>query len=342
MSSAARLGQERLDALHERFERHHLRGMWQRGGEAPPEPKAAIWRWADVRPCLGEALEVATIPDVTDQRVVGLTTPDRASANRSISMAFQLLNPGERVDSHRHTPAKLRFIVEGESTYTTSEGEQMVMEPGDLLVQPNWTWHGTVNVGDQPAIWLDMQDRNMVNYLGAFRRDLWAEGGVQPATKPKGYHRRMFGIVRPEMAGSGAGISPPFRYEWSDTLQALEELEAGGEQDPYDGVLLEYTNPLTGGHTVPTISAQIQVLRPGETTRSHRHASLSRYFVVNGEGVTTVDGQDLTWDERDCFLIPPLQWHHHRNRSAAERAVLFCVSDRPTLEALGLYHEEGR
>jgi gentisate 1,2-dioxygenase len=40
--------------------------------------------------------------------------------------------------------------------------------------------------------------------------------------------------------------------------------------------------------------------------------------------------------------VPPLQWHGHENRSSSERAILFTVSDRPALEALSLYREEGR
>ena len=35
---------------------------------------------------------------------------------------------------------------------------------------------------------------------------------------------------------------------------------------PFDGVILEYTNPLTGGPTMPTIACYIQLLRPGEHT----------------------------------------------------------------------------
>jgi gentisate 1,2-dioxygenase len=41
-------------------------------------------------------------------------------------------------------------------------------------------------------------------------------------------------------------------------------------------------------------------------------------------------------------MLPPWQWHAHRNSSTTERAMLFTVSDRPALEKLGLYYEEGR
>jgi gentisate 1,2-dioxygenase len=260
-------------------------------------------------------------------------------------MAFQMLNPGETVDSHRHTATQMRFMVDGHGAFTTSDGEELYMEPGDLLVQPNWSWHGSTNNSDEPAIWVDAQDRNLTLYLGAFRRDSWAEGGVQPTTQAEGFYSRKFGMVRPDTAISGntdpAEPIPPIRYRWEETLQALNEMAEAGEHNPYDGVLLEYTNPVTGGHTVPTMSACIQMLRPGEQTQSHRHTGTAIYHVVQGSGISSVGGDDLAWERRDCFTVPPLQWHSHRNTSK-ESAIMFSINDRPTLEALQLYHEEAR
>ena len=40
---------------------------------------------------------------------------------------------------------------------------------------------------------------------------------------------------------------------------------------PYDGVHMEYVNPHTGGPVMQTIGAAMQMLRPGEHTRAHRH-----------------------------------------------------------------------
>jgi gentisate 1,2-dioxygenase len=331
---------ERLEALHEKFARHHLKGLWQREGEKPAESRPAVWRWTEILPILEESMKVVRLPEDTDQRVIGLTGPGREATNRAVSLAYQLLNPGESVGSHRHTPTQMRFIVEGKGAYTTSEGEQMFMEAGDLLVQPNWTWHGTASLGEGPTVWLDIQDRNLVNYLGAFVRELWPEGKVQPATRAEDYHRRLSGALRPSVAASGT--LPPYRYKWSDTQQALEELLDGGVRDPYDGALFEYTNPLTGGSTVPTMSARIQALRPSETTRSHRHTGTTIYHVIEGEGASIVNGEELKWHKRDCFLTLPLQWHSHQNLSTHERAILFSVSDRPVLEALGLYREEAK
>ena len=73
----------------------------------------------------------------------------------------------------------------------------MFMEPGDLLVQPNWTWHGTTNPGKEPVFWLDIQDRNLVNYLGAFRRDLWPDDDVEPTVHRENHYATATGLIRP-------------------------------------------------------------------------------------------------------------------------------------------------
>ena len=104
--------------------------------------------------------------------------------------------------------------------------------------------------------------------------------------------------------------------------------------------MLEYTHPITGGHVTPTMSARIQLLRPGESTRPHRHTGAVRYQVVSGQGVTTVEQKALEWDDHDQFTIPSWRWHEHRNPSRTEPAILFSITDSPVAEHIGMYKEE--
>ena len=39
-------------------------------------------------------------------------------------------------------------------------------------------------------------------------------------------------------------------------------MESEVEPDPYDGYLLTYTNPITGGPTLPTFACELQLLTP--------------------------------------------------------------------------------
>jgi gentisate 1,2-dioxygenase len=329
-----------LTALHEKYQRLNLRGLWQRDSRSAPELKPRIWRWADMRPILEETLRDVRLPHDTDQRVIGLDVPGLSTG--AVFVSYQMINPGEKIPSHRHTPAQMRFIVKGAGAYTTSQGEAMFMEPGDLLVQPNWTWHGTTNPGKEPVFWVDIQDRNLVNYLGAFRRDLWPNDDVEPTVHPENYYARTTGLIRPASPADKSEILPPIHYKWRDMIKVLDEVTETAELSAHDGRLFEYRHPSTGGHTLPTLSAQLQLLPPQAKTREHRHTGMTMYLVVQGEGATTVNGKAIEWREHDCFMLPPWQWHAHRNTSNGDRAILFTVSDRPALEALGLYYEEGK
>lgn len=358
-SSATDLQQERIDALHRRMAENSLGGHWQRR-ERDAELQPFVWSWSSIYSCLmesGEVIRIGHIDEAAKRRTVNLVNPalvHRKATSRTLQMSVQLVKPGEMAECHRHTAAALRFVVEGDGAgFTNVEGEQMLMEPGDLVLTPHWTWHDHHNPGEKPLVWLDVLDVHLANFLDAnIHENYQAAPGqenyfgnaCQPVLKPDGYCRQRLGTVRAPIAG-GDGRALPFAYKWADTLRALEQAEAAGTADPHDGILLEYTNPLTGGPTMPTISCRAQLLAPGQATRPHRHTSSTIYHVVRGAGATTIGdektgGDDYGWGLKDCFFVPSLRWHRHRNTSKTEPAILFSVTDRPVLESLGLYREE--
>jgi gentisate 1,2-dioxygenase len=111
------------------------------------------------------------------------------------------------------------------------------------------------------------------------------------------------------------------------------------DRDPYDGTLLRYINPATGGYTYPTMSCEIQLFNAKESTKPHRHTSTALYHVVKGQGRTKVGEGYLEWRQGDSFVVPLWQWHAHENLGGDE-AILFSMNDRPVMEALQLYREE--
>ncbi|HWO42279.1 MAG TPA: cupin domain-containing protein [Candidatus Eisenbacteria bacterium] len=340
----------RLDALHRRMAEHSLGGHWQ-PREGKPELVPFLWPWATIYSCLiesGEVVKLGHIDEAAKRRTVQLVNPAiraQKATSRTLQMSVQLVKAGERAECHRHTAAALRFVVEGDGTgYTSVEGEQMFMEPGDLVLTPSWTWHDHYNPGSKPLVWLDVLDVHLVSHLDANIQENYGEGPAQPVVKPDGFCRRRLGAIRPRTPNTN-GRALPYTYKWRDTLHALNEMAAAGEKDPCDGILLEYANPITGGPTMPTIGCWIQMVSPAETTRPHRHTSSSIYHVVQGEGVTIVGdkrsgGQELRWTAKDCFFVPSSKWHHFKNTSRTEPAIIFSVTDRPVLESLGLYREE--
>ena len=72
------------------------------------------------------------------------------TTTHTIQMSVQLLKPGELASSHRHNFGAFRFIVEGQGAYTVVDGEEFLMEPGDLIPNPPMHWHGHRNDPDIP------------------------------------------------------------------------------------------------------------------------------------------------------------------------------------------------
>jgi gentisate 1,2-dioxygenase len=340
---------ERLQTLNAKVQQGSLRGAWQRerGNPKQGEIKPQIWRWNDMAPLLLEAGELAPLDDVMRMRTLHMTnSPDTIplGAARTFAAMLQHVNGGEVTDSHRHTATSIYFAIQGSGIYTTAEGEQQFMEPGDLLTQPSWTWHGTTNHGAEPAIWFTAMDTSLMQYLDNWENQRYPEGISQPITKPDGFHMKHLGALRTQGALEGSGPFP-VKYLWSETQSALEELSESGPRDPFDGAVLEYRNPQDGGPTTATMSCRIQLLGPSEQTLSHRHTCNTVYHVVRGRGVgkigkSRVDEIDLAWSARDCFNVPTWHWHRFINSSGSEDAILFSVSDRPLFDALHLYREE--
>ena len=90
------------------------------------------------------------------------------------------------------------------------------------------------------------------------------------------------------------------------------------------------------------MSCGVSLLRPGLRTEEHRHTSSTVYHVIEGDGVSVVDGKTLAWTKGDTFVVPTWAWHRHANTSSTADAVLFNFSDLPLMQKIGLYREQSR
>src|SRR5437016_5817002 len=87
-----------------------------------------LWPWSLVRPHLVRAGEMITAAEA-ERRALMLLNPANPTgfgATATLYAAAQLILPGEVARAHRHSPAALRFIIEGEGAYTCVEGEKIV------------------------------------------------------------------------------------------------------------------------------------------------------------------------------------------------------------------------
>ena len=279
-----------------------------------------------------------------ERRVLRLTNPELPGvASNTMVANIQIVMPGEIARAHRHSGSALRLIIEGTGGYTVVNGERIPMAPGDLVLTPNWTWHDHANDTGAPMIWLDGLDTPLVRMLEA---GFYEEYGEQTQAFAKG--------ADPSVTKYGAGglrpawdpapdtrYSPLWHYPWSETRAALERLATEHEGSPFDGVILEYTNPLTGGPTMPTIACYAQMLRPGQHTEAHRHVCCTNYHVIEGTGYSLVGGERLAWEDKDVFTVPTWTMHEHVN-TGPRPAFLFSFTDAPVMKALDLYREDAK
>jgi gentisate 1,2-dioxygenase len=326
-----------LDAwLNER----KLSGHWQRDEGEREVFAPTLWKWEHIYEGLMKANELVPM-DQTGRRTIRMRVPSmRGRMSNSIHMSVQCLLPGEIAKAHRHASAAVRFIIKGgEDAYCVVEGERIPIRTGDFLTTPSMTYHDHYNFGKEPVMWLDGLDSELAGRLVGVSLGNEYPGDQQPVTAPDGLSARIMGHARPLWMKT-EHPTPPFRYAWEDTLatlQALKDCETEG--DPYNGLLLTYTHPTTGGPTLPTFACELQLLSPKLRTKTHRHVSTTIYQVFKGRGTTLVNGESLEWTEGDIFVIPPWSWHSHENRSDGD-SFLYSMNDWPALKALGLYREE--
>ena len=145
------------------------------------------------------------------------------------------------------------------------------------------------------------------------------------------------GSLRPTWERHDGPHSPILNYKFAHTYDVLRNLAQESDGSPYDGVTVEFTNPLTGGPTMPTMACFATLLQAGQHTRAHRHTGGTIYHVIQGTGSSIIAGTKFDWGPKDTFVIPSWSAHEH---IADGEAVLFSYNDSPVLQALSLYCEE--
>lgn len=130
----------------------------------------------------------------------------------------------------------------------------------------------------------------------------------------------------------------PDRLVHADVLGARGE--EGGRDDAFSAVR---------GHLVRTVdlpsrtmSMTIGGLRPGQSTRMHRHNYETIIYVVEGSGRSVIGEREVAWKAGDAFYVPVWAWHRHENDSPTEAALYVACENAPLLQNLGVALREER
>ena len=338
-----------LVAYYEELEQFAAGALWTVANKIEPwQPKSAsvpmIWRYLDLRPYVVRSAELVT-PEQAGRRVIYLNNPGRRDVAAAVGWLYsglQTMKPGEQASAHAHSASALRFIMEGRGAFTIVDGHKMTLGRNDFVLTPNGTWHEHgVSADGTPCIWQDGLDIPLVNAMEAGFYVVHPELN-QAVTHPVDDATATWAAtaLHPQAAVWSKPYSPLFKYEWEPTYESLLRYARVTDGSAYDGVLMNYVNPVTGGPVMPTMGASMQMLRPGEKTQAHRHTGSFLYQAAKGSGYSIVNGQRLDWTERDIFCVPSWAFHEHANASQTEDACLFCFHDLPVINALGLYREQ--
>jgi gentisate 1,2-dioxygenase len=240
---------------------------------------------------------------------------------RTLVAAYQMIMPGEWARVHRHTPNALRLILDAEpGTYTEVDGTNIAMEPGDVLLTPNWSTHGHGNRSKACAYWLDFLDAPLVQLLEPMFFEV-AEAEEQHDDTPGG---------TPVPASAQATTDSPFVFTRKDTLRRLGEAKPE-PRGPF-GTQIELGDP-----ALATTALYMMQLRGGIRTAPYRTTANNIYAVVQGAGASVIDGQRFEWRRGDVMAAPAWRPHWHE---ASDDAILFRVTDEPVMQRFGWWREE--
>ena len=311
-----------------------------------PKPQAEAYLWSSelIDKKMAEAAQIFTPERGGERRAIYFQNPGLtyrkpwgwASTSQTIYAAVQMLLPGEKAPSHRHSQSALRFISKGSGAYTIVQGERIFMEEGDFLITPKGLWHGHEHLGTEPMLWMDALDIPTLYAIGGTFFEPYDDGLQQPGV-PDNFTEQRYrgGMVRP-VGDDKFTVAPLANYKWSRTVDGIEGLMAF-DPDPHHGFAIEYINPSTGKTANPTLGTRMQFLPAEMHTKALRHTHSTVYQVHRGEGYTIINGQRFDWKQGDYFVVPNWAWYEHK---ATKDSYLFSVNDIPIMDRFDLEQEQ--
>ncbi len=260
----------------------------------------ARWRYTEMKAAIDAAGRLIDV-SLAERRNLVLRNPiadNNFATTNTLVCAYQMLLPGEKARSHRHAPHALRVILDATDSYTIVNGVKTPMETGDVVLTPGWHWHGHGHNGDVPAYWVDGLDVPLTHLLEPmFYED-----------HPDRYEKVVSVVT-----------TSPFRFPRDSIRSGLDKSKPDPEGFHGPRIALEAPG-------LPTMGLHVERLHSGSRTRRQRSTADHIFVVLEGNGRTTVGGEDFEWQFGDTLAIPA--WNKYEHEAAGD-SVLFDLSDEP-------------
>jgi gentisate 1,2-dioxygenase len=296
-----------MQELYDLLARCNVQNGWNK-----PEPslwplptidfKPAAWSYAQARAALDAAGRFVNT-ELAERRNLILANPTVAGnlypSVKTLVAAYQMVKAGEQARSHRHTANALRLVLEtGENAFTIVDGLKIPMEPGDVLLTPNWSWHGHSNEATSNAYWMDFLDVPMIHLNGP-----------------------MFFEHHPEKVEPASEISAdsPNRFSFAQTRERL-----AGAAEVAPGV----RRIELGAPALRTIGLHVYRLEAGARLHVGKSTLSAIWAPMQGRGEASFDGVAFAFARGDAIAAP---LGFAQNWRAEEETYLLRVSDEPFL-----------
>jgi gentisate 1,2-dioxygenase len=190
---------------------------------------------------------------------------------------------------------------------------------------PNWAWHDHHNESGSHAIWYDGLDVLVAYFVGGvFSDEFKGPGGesYRPA----------------ERTANPTGDR--FYYPYATARQTLDRLSRDKAGNEFDGVVMEYLDPVTSGPTFPSMNTVLRLVPPKSTLQPKHRTENIAFITVEGSVTFHLPDRSFRTGRGDVTALPSWVPYSIANEER-EPAVLFSNSDRPLFAALGFYREAG-
>lgn len=295
--------------------------------------QATSWSYQALRPLLLKAGELTPM-EKAERRVLVLANPGRGlenmQASPSIYLGMQLLLPGERAPSHRHTPNAIRMVIEGAGASTIVDGEDCPMARGDLILTPTGMWHEHIHAGSEPVVWLDVLDLPLIYYS---ETSYVIEGSIQPVNPHPVSPLYAAGVVPAPNFHRSKSNYPILRYPYNRTRESLLAL---AENPKVDAVIVTFTNPETGAPTENNLGFHALLLRPSQTLRLPIRSTPMVFHTIEGSASASISGASHTLEESDTVIAPGYTEITLTNKASAP-TILFVCDEEPIQRKMGTY-----
>jgi len=289
---------------------------WIGEGGLKPEPthefNACSWNWQKAKKLL-DAASKSIDPRVAERRNIRManTANDKRTSLNTIHTSYQMVAPGEFARAHRHTVNAGRLILESSGAFTTLDGEKVYMEPNDIILTPNWVWHGLGNDNEESgAFWIDFLDDPLVSSL-----------------------KTIFFEVRDEnYEDMEVNENSPYHIKWRDLDKKLEQVDPDVNENY--GCRMKLDTP-----SIPSMDLFMERFDRKMKTRQIKSTANHIFVCIEGAGNTTVEDISFAWERGDALAVPSWKSFSHH---ASMKSTLLEITDQPLMEMLGWYRSSDK